>query len=227
MQVMNADTFRSAKDCLGAYTVSAVSGTLVQLPYLPNRLSFLAVCRPREQSDAMLNPPLARLTRAAHPKAHWVCFRRCTWQILGNGVCDGSESLSLQFVRFELETEYDVLTIYDGRSILGDLLGRYTGRSSLLQSPLQPILASSGCAVVMFASDSSVQWEGFEIRFSKPVALSAAPTAEPTLSAAASGQCAGLTTIDSSFGEISVGLPAKSQSYVPNRSTAAPLQAIR
>lgn len=69
-------------------------------------------------------------------------------------------SISLEFVDFQTELNYDVLTIYDGTSSNSRVLATYSGY--ILPLPVQ---SSSNNLFVKFASDDSVNYDGFTIRY--------------------------------------------------------------
>ena len=64
----------------------------------------------------------------------------------------------LQFDDFNLENDYDVVSIYDGRSTLDPLVGNYSGNNL----PTIPI-SSSNNLLVQFHSDQDNQSTGFNV----------------------------------------------------------------
>ena len=74
----------------------------------------------------------------------------CQWKISSNVM------LQLVFIRFSTESNYDILTVYNGGSSSSPVIGRFNG-SSLPPS----ITSSSGQLYLRFTSDGSVTKEGF------------------------------------------------------------------
>jgi hypothetical protein len=96
----------------------------------------------------------------------------CSWLIqpTSGGV------ITLDFTSFDLESNYDYLTIYEGTNSYGSYLGRYTG-SSLPSS----LTSSSSSLFVRFTTDGSATRSGFELNYSsctfpKPTITSSSTT---------------------------------------------------
>ena len=71
-----------------------------------------------------------------------------------------AESITLTFLEFCTETDFDSLRIYDGPDTLSLLLGTFTGE------PDPPVLvATSGCLTLNFVSDPSVTCTGWNARW--------------------------------------------------------------
>ena len=70
----------------------------------------------------------------------------------------GAAALSLRFLSFDLETNFDSLRIYDGASAAAPLLGEFTGNT------LPPVLvATSGIFTLQFHSDAATTKPGFKV----------------------------------------------------------------
>jgi hypothetical protein len=79
------------------------------------------------------------------------------------------------FDSFSTEEAYDFVTVYDGMSVTGTLLGQFSG------TPTPGVLAAkSGSVFVRFTSDSSGSLDGFGMRWSNIAPPTLAPTASPT-----------------------------------------------
>jgi hypothetical protein len=83
-----------------------------------------------------------------------------------NSVCDwiisppNATSVILNFTDFQTEAGKDFVTVYDGESTSGILLGTYSGND------LPPaLIAASGKAFITFSSDSAIQDFGWELNF--------------------------------------------------------------
>ena len=73
-------------------------------------------------------------------------------------ICSGStDELELVFTSFSTESCCDDLTIYDGNSTAGTLIGTYAGTTSP-----GTVLSTTGCLTLVFSSDGSVTDPGFE-----------------------------------------------------------------
>jgi hypothetical protein len=66
--------------------------------------------------------------------------------------------VTLQFLEFNVENNYDFLNIYDGDDTTAPLLGQYTGTNT---PPLLTSSAASGCLTIEFTSDGSVNRPGW------------------------------------------------------------------
>ena len=98
--------------------------------------------------------------------------QNCSWLIqpTSGGV------ITLDFTSFDLESNYDYLTIYEGTNSYGSYLRRYTG-SSLPSS----LTSSSSSLFVRFTTDGSATRSGFELNYSsctfpKPTITSSSTT---------------------------------------------------
>ncbi|MEI7802250.1 MAG: CUB domain-containing protein, partial [Bacteroidota bacterium] len=73
-------------------------------------------------------------------------------------ICSGTagQCVSLFFSQFDIENGYDFLSIYDGPTTAGTLIGTYTGT-------LSPgsVTATSGCLTLVFTSDIIVGYPGW------------------------------------------------------------------
>ncbi|MFH0866223.1 MAG: M4 family metallopeptidase [Bacteroidota bacterium] len=83
----------------------------------------------------------------------------------------GAMNVTLQFVSFSMEQNYDYLTIYDGPSVASPLIGSYDG-TSLPNGGT--ITSTTGSITLVQTSDEAVNESGFEINWQ-----CAYPTAPP------------------------------------------------
>ncbi|KAL3095437.1 hypothetical protein niasHS_007536 [Heterodera schachtii] len=83
---------------------------------------------------------------------------RCIWVVENEETKDGA--LLFKLDDFFAECCWDMLYIYDGRGVYGDLLGVFSGSLSGRE-----ILANSGEAIVYFASDLAFNLPGFNITY--------------------------------------------------------------
>jgi hypothetical protein len=70
-----------------------------------------------------------------------------------------NESITISFISFNLENNYDFLYIYDGNNTT-DLIGTYTGTNS--PGVISSTLANGGCLTFIFTSDLSITSTGWE-----------------------------------------------------------------
>ncbi|MEL7422407.1 MAG: PKD domain-containing protein [Bacteroidota bacterium] len=73
------------------------------------------------------------------------------------------EILALTFTEFDVENFFDDLTIYDGPTMDSPIVGTFSGPQ--LPNNGEPILLSGTSCLVVFASDFSVNGEGFAMNF--------------------------------------------------------------
>lgn len=69
--------------------------------------------------------------------------------------------LKMVFSDFELEQDYDFLSIYDGLDTLSPLIGRYTGNSG----PQDTLISTTGAFTFHFISDGATVKEGWNARW--------------------------------------------------------------
>ncbi len=80
------------------------------------------------------------------------------------------------FDSFSTEERYDVVEVYDGRSVTGRLLGQFSGTT------IPGILAAtSGSVFVRFTSDDGGSGAGVGMRWSDTAPAMLAPTSSPTM----------------------------------------------
>lgn len=72
----------------------------------------------------------------------------------------GNENIELTFSSFDLEDNYDFVTIYDGSTTSSTEIGRYTGNSNP-----GTIIATSGNMLIHFTTDHSVTEAGWEASY--------------------------------------------------------------
>ena len=78
----------------------------------------------------------------------------CFWNFSSNA------KLHLTFFRFQTQSGYDFVTVYDGNSSSSPLLGRFSG-----SSVPSPITSSSNQLCVRFTSNNGTQYSGFVARY--------------------------------------------------------------
>ncbi|HQW23690.1 MAG TPA: PKD domain-containing protein, partial [Bacteroidia bacterium] len=83
-------------------------------------------------------------------------------------------SITLNITAFESESSFDYLYVYDGTTTSGTLL--VTANGQTLPSP-STVTATSGAMLVVWHSDVSVTYPGFECNWSSVIAPSVAPDA--------------------------------------------------
>lgn len=83
-------------------------------------------------------------------------------------------SITLNITAFESESSFDYLYVYDGTTTSGTLL--VTGNGQTLPSP-STVTATSGAMLVVWHSDVSVTYPGFECNWTSVIAPSVAPDA--------------------------------------------------
>ena len=83
-------------------------------------------------------------------------------------------SITLNITAFESESSFDYLYVYDGTTTSGTLL--VTGNGQTLPSP-STVTATSGAMLVVWHSDVSVTYPGFECNWTSIIAPSVAPDA--------------------------------------------------
>ena len=78
----------------------------------------------------------------------------CFWNFSSNA------KLHLTFFRFQTQSGYDFVTVYDGNSSSSPLLGRFSG-----SSVPSPITSSSNQLCDRFTSNNGTQYSGFVARY--------------------------------------------------------------
>jgi hypothetical protein len=71
---------------------------------------------------------------------------------------NAGDVVTLQFLSFNLENNWDFMTIYDGNSTASPQIGQYTGTN---MPPITTSTDSTGCLTVVFTSDSIINREGW------------------------------------------------------------------
>jgi len=82
-----------------------------------------------------------------------------------------SQCVSLSFTSFDLESNFDFVTVYDGSNTSAPLIGSFTGTALP-----GVVTATSGCLTLVFTSDGSVVSTGFSATISCAACLPAAAT---------------------------------------------------
>ncbi len=88
--------------------------------------------------------------------ANYVSNSNCEWLIQP----PGAFTIDLNFNRFDTETNFDFVSVYDGTSTAGTLLGTFSGNSIPSQ-----VTATSGSMLVVFTSDNFIQETGWEASY--------------------------------------------------------------
>src|SRR5215813_4307050 len=91
--------------------------------------------------------------------------------------------IQVSFSSFNIENNYDFLSIYDGPNTSSPLIGTYTGNTSP-----GTITSSSGCLTFVFTSDGSVTYQGWAASITCTNSCSSGPSYTPQ-------DCAGAITV--------------------------------
>ncbi|MDQ3109050.1 MAG: PKD domain-containing protein [Bacteroidota bacterium] len=136
----------------GIYPVKLVatngfgSDSLTQVTYI-NVVNSANICQ-----STVMTANSGVLYDSGGPTGDYIDLENCSFLVDPCGT-----NLQLSFTQFDLEWNYDFLSIYDGTSAAAPLLGSYTGNT------LPPTLTStSGKLFIVFSSDWSVIGTGFE-----------------------------------------------------------------
>ena len=106
-------------------------------------------------------------------------------------------SITLNFITFVTESNYDYFYVYDGTTINDPLL--VTGNGQMLPTP-STVTATSGSMLIVWHSDVSITYDGFEVNWSSVIAPSIAPTAAFTIGNANPPLGVGVQFTDNSTG---------------------------
>jgi hypothetical protein len=80
----------------------------------------------------------------------------------------GATSVTLQFLLFDFELNYDYLYIYDGPSMASTIIGQYTGNTL----PNGGTIVSSGSSITLRqTSDQNLNYAGFEVNWTCAVGV--------------------------------------------------------
>ncbi|MEM7037219.1 MAG: PKD domain-containing protein, partial [Bacteroidota bacterium] len=83
-------------------------------------------------------------------------------QNLSHTICsDNGNCVKVDFGSFDIEPNFDFLTVYDGPSSTFPVIGTYTGTNSP-----GTLLATSGCLTFDFSSDASINFAGWDANIS-------------------------------------------------------------
>ena len=104
------------------------------------------------------------------PSAGYQVNENCT--LLVQPSC--ATSITLNFVSFESESNFDYLYVYDGTTTADPLL--VTANGPALPTPTT-VTASSGAMLIVWRSDVSITYAGFEVNWTSVIAPSSPPTA--------------------------------------------------
>lgn len=85
----------------------------------------------------------------------------CTWYLVEE---EGNSNIRLSFNSFSIENYFDNLMIYDGLGTAGRLLETCTGPSC------KAVISSGSMMTVVFVTDGSVQYKGFEAVYQRVIA---------------------------------------------------------
>ncbi len=124
-------------------------------------------------------------------------------------ICPSSphSCILLEFEQFDLENNFDFITIHAGNSINEPVLARVTGSSTSANFPVQ---TESDCVTIRFQSDNTTQQAGFELTWQCEAAL-CFPTSEDRITRVPQELpfIRSLSTcgVPASFGETACGSP--------------------
>lgn len=134
------------------------------------------------------------ITDGSYPVYDYQNNANCQWLIDPQNETDSVTSISLSFQRFELESEMDIVHVYDGETTNDPLLGTFTGNDIPGQ-----LTSSGNKMLIRFTSDEQGEAPGFFATFESN---------QPTW-------CNGTTVLLDQEGEFSDG----SQSFFYNNSS--------
>ncbi len=118
-------------------------------------LNYAAITQPYCQGTTTLTAPSGTLSDGSG-NSDYTNRSNCRWLIQPSG----ATQITLTFLSFNTETNYDFVRVYDGATPNAPLLGSYSGAN------LPPALTSSGGSMlVVFTSDSSVTRAGWSASY--------------------------------------------------------------
>ena len=106
-------------------------------------------------------------------------YANCTWAIQ----VPAAGSVTLTFSKFDTETDYDFVFVYDGLSVNTPLLAKLTGQQLSGSSLPQPITSSSGSMLIVLIADGGSTATGFTATY---LADNAPADAQPVAEAGSS-----------------------------------------
>jgi Zn-dependent metalloprotease len=164
IQNPNAIAYNTA----GLYPVKLVVSNIygadsaTQISYI-NVVNIANIC----QNQTMTSPG-GILYDSGGPNGNYLDNQNCTFLI--DPACPVT-NLTATISLFDLEYSYDYLTIYDGNSNAGPVL--FTGTGQLNNIP--PVVSTTGMLFVVFTSDISVVYSGFELTWTSTVVAGPSP----------------------------------------------------
>lgn len=121
-------------------------------------------------APAVVTDTSGTLYDSGGPNGQYVDNENCT--LLIQPTC--ATSITLTFQSFETESNFDYLYIYDGTTVTAPLL--VTGNGQSIPSP-SVVTATSGSMLIVWRSDVSIVFDGFEVSWTSVIAPSVAPSA--------------------------------------------------